>query len=710
MEAEGSDNAGAWNPPPEVGEGVNQQRPPRGDGAVATSVGVYRGGAIGPRPVRVEIPAPVPMTVPTPSAGELGRGAKTRWLWRHRPAGASSGAPGAGGTSQSGLVERVLRARGVLGARADAGELAAFLGPKLSHLHEPSLIPDLDRAAARILDAVKSGEPIAIYGDYDVDGITATAILWHTLLSIEPSLAHGGRLRTYVPHRDEGYGLNVAAVEQLAAEGRALAGRPGVIISVDCGVTAMEPALAARRAGVDLIITDHHNPPQTDADLPAAFAVVHPRRPGSAYPFGDLSGAGVAFKLAWKLGTLAGAGDGRSSAVVRQTLLEMLPLAALGAIADVVPLVGENRVLAHFGLARAKQSPLVGLKALIHESRLDGERVSAWDVGFKLAPRLNACGRLTHAAAAIELFTTAGPERAQAIASELDRQNTRRRAVEKRIFEQACEQVEARGLHRDEHRVIVLADKTEGAGRGDDGEVVGWHHGVVGIVCSRLVERFGRPTVLLCTDGDDPGLLRGSGRSIDGFSLHGALEACRHQVVSFGGHDMAAGVKVRRERFEDFALAMGQVARERLEPHQLVPATHVDVACSVDELSLREVKGLEELEPFGRGNPPVVVLLPDVRLLAAPTPLGKGGEHLSLMVEACGVAAGPGASTVGSAGPARGRRGAPAIRLLAWRMGERRDEFRAGMRLDVLVKPKVNEWNGRQSVEPEIVDFRVIGG
>src|SRR5262245_51824098 len=254
-------------------------------------------------------------------------------LWKSRTAVLAAGS---GGGS---LVDRILAVRGL----AD-GAAAAFLDPRLTQLHDPSLVPDLDRGAGRLMAALSAREPVAIYGDYDVDGVTATAILFHIFRAIAPDAP----VRTYVPHRlDEGYGLNAAAVRQLAAEGAR------VIVSVDCGITATGPAAEARAAGVDLIITDHHNPPASLADLPAAYAVVHPRRPDSAYPFGELSGAGVAYKLAWRLATMA-SGSARVTPALRALLLELLAFAALGAIADVVPLVGENRVIARFGLARMK--------------------------------------------------------------------------------------------------------------------------------------------------------------------------------------------------------------------------------------------------------------------------------------------------------------------------------------------------------------------
>ena len=363
------------------------------------------------------------------AAAEVGHAEERGLLrrWKRRGAGPSDPAMDVGP-----LMARILRCRGL----GDAAAAELFLSPLLKHLHDPSLMPDLDRAAERMLAAAKCGETIAIYGDYDVDGVTATAILYHTLRHICPA----AKVVTYVPHRlEEGYGLNPEAIAELADGGAT------VIVSVDCGITAVEPARVARERGVDLIITDHHNPPADEAMLPPAFAVVHPRRPGSQYPYGELCGAGVAFKLAWRLATME-SGGARVSESTRELLLELLGLCSLGVIADVVPLNGENRVIASFGLKRIKHSRLEGLRALVEASGLAGENVEAEDVGFKLGPRLNACGRMGHAREAVELLTTATGPRAIEIATQLSRQNDERRSTEQRILEEAIELAQAAGM------------------------------------------------------------------------------------------------------------------------------------------------------------------------------------------------------------------------------------------------------------------------
>ncbi|MBZ0171517.1 MAG: DHH family phosphoesterase, partial [Phycisphaerales bacterium] len=367
------------------------------------------------------------------------------------------------------LLEKVLAVRGVTDARA-------FLDPSLLHLHEPGLLPGIDRACERLLAAARAGEPIVVYGDYDVDGMTATAILYRVLRALEP----GADVSTYVPHRlEEGYGLNSAAMLELSGRGAR------VVVSVDCGITAHEPARVAREVGLDLIITDHHNPPDGGETVPEAYAIVHPRLPfaGAAYPFGELCGAGVAYKIAWRMATMH-EGSERVAGPVRTLLLDLLALAALGTVADVVPLVDENRVITRFGLSRCRTTAITGLVALIEAAGLAGEAIDSESVGFRLGPMLNASGRMGHAAEAVELLTTEDRSRADEIARGLCELNEERKRTQLKIFEQAVEMAEAAGMTGDDRRAIVLAHED-------------WHPGVVGIVCSRLVERYSRPAVLM---------------------------------------------------------------------------------------------------------------------------------------------------------------------------------------------------------------------
>lgn len=579
------------------------------------------------------------------------RGITKRWRFR---------TPGPDGAHAS-VLERILAARGM----ADPDEIDRYLNPSLHQLHDPSLIPDLDAAARRILDAIGSGERIVIYGDYDVDGCTGAAILVRTIRAISP----GASVGVYIPHRvDEGYGINAEAIEQLVREGA------GVIVSVDCGISAVEESLLAKRLGVDLIITDHHNPPGAIDEMPNAFAVVHPRRPDSAYPFGELCGAGVAFKLAWRLATMDQGSD-RVGETMRETLMDLLALAALGTIADVVPLVDENRAIVRAGLARMRHTGVIGLTMLINESGLGGSKVEEESVGFKLAPRMNASGRLGHARETVELLLSDDSHRCEVIARELTRVNDERRAMCDRIQNEAIERIEREGLGGDDRRAIVLADPS-------------WHPGVIGIVCSRLVERYGRPTILLQRDG---AVCRGSGRSIDGFNLHAALGACAEHLGSFGGHDMAAGLRLDTDRLGAFAEALNTVAMALLTPDDLTTVVTIDCQATLAELSPAVVGSLRALGPFGRGAPTPRVLVKGLRVLRAPETMGAHGRHLKIGVEQLGGG------------------GAMQSRMVAWGWGERRALIPAGAMIDAVVKPRLNEWRGRVTVDPEVEDLRVCG-
>lgn len=569
-------------------------------------------------------------------AGNAIRGLTHRWIGPHQ--------------AQGPLVSRVLAARGL----TDPAACEAFLRPSLKHLHDPSGIPDLDRASERILAAATRGERIVIFGDYDVDGVTATAILYRTIRALEP----GAQVDTFIPHRDDGYGLSVEAIRELAAGGAQL------IVSVDCGITAHAPASAARELGVDLIVTDHHNPPASDDDLPDAFAVVHPRRPGSTYPFGELCGAGVAFKLAWRLATMH-AGSARVSDSMRALLVELLAPAALGAIADIVPLVGENRVIAKFGLPRVESSSFIGLRALVDACGLGDKRIDAEDVGFRLGPRINAVGRMGHAREALALMLTSDEDEARRIAQLLSSENERRRTVEKRVVEQACAMIEEMGL--DGRRSIVLAHPE-------------WTRGVVGLAASRLAEKYCRPTVLMRLED---GVASGSARSIEGFNLHAGLAACASCLRSFGGHDAAAGLSVEEAEIDRFGEAFEAHAKEKLSEDDLVPTIRLDCEARLDELTADGVGQIESLAPFGAENPRVRSLVRGVRVTGTQV-LGRDGKHVKVTMSS----------------------GDQVMRFVGWGWAARMDEFARGRVLDVVVSPKLNKWNGRVSVEPELLDVK----
>lgn len=554
------------------------------------------------------------------------------------------------------LAARLLVRRGV--AEPDAAE--RFLDPKLTHLHDPGLLPGVRDAAARIVRAIEDGQPIVVYGDYDVDGITASATLWHTLRLL------GGRVSTYVPHRiDEGYGLNVEAIRKLAG-GTLTDGDAPLIISVDCGITATEPAAAARDAGADLIITDHHEF-DASAALPRACAIVHPRLPGGGYPFADLCGAGVAFKLAWQVARMR-AGSERVPAAMRDLLMDCLSLVALGTIADVVPLVDENRTMAIFGLRQIKRTRFVGLNALIDAAALREETVDAYHVGFVLGPRLNACGRMGHARQAVHLLTAAQHNEAIELADFLTGENQRRRKTERDIYKQAERQVLDGGWDSPEHRAIVVAGE-------------GWHAGVVGIVASRLVERFARPAVVLAVDN---GTAHGSARSVPGVSIHEALTHCAGHLTTFGGHAMAAGLRLETPRIDAFRRALIDCINGRLAADDLVGRIDVDAACTMPELDMELFRQVQRLAPFGRGNPAPRLWLRGARLHERDL-VGTGGRHLRLTLT-------------------DGRRWQRAI---AFGLGDLLERLPRGAGAEVVFEPRVSIWQGRPRPEMHVADVRL---
>lgn len=556
------------------------------------------------------------------------------------------------------LVGQVLCRRGL----TDPQEAARFFKPKLTDLHDPALLPGCDRAARRLIHALNENEPIVIYGDYDVDGITASAILYHTLKTLKPQATP----RLYVPHRiEEGYGLNSSAIEKLADEGAK------VIITVDCGITALESARIALEKGVDLIITDHH---EFQEELPGAHALVHPRighaangEQGADYPFGHLCGAGVAYKLAWQLCRVWCGGE-RVSRNLSELLVNLLPLAALGTVADVSSLTGENRTLVQHGLKRVKHTPFVGLNALIDASNLRDEKIDAFHVGFRLGPRLNACGRLDHADQAVRLLTNADETEARKIASELNRHNMERQRQEKEIFAQALDRARAMGFDQPEVRGIVLAQE-------------GWHAGVVGIVCSRLVEELGRPTILLSVND---GAAHGSGRSIPGFDLHEAITACSEGLTSFGGHAMAAGMKMPLEGVDRFRRAFIEYTSRKISIDDLAPLLILDGQAQLDHLSLDVHDHLEHLAPFGHSNPSPIFLLQNITV-SQPRAIGAGGKHLSFFA----------------------RQETQLVRCIAWGMGEMAAKIPAGSKVHLAAHLKRNEFRGEAKLELEVKDLAI---
>jgi len=531
---------------------------------------------------------------------------------------------------------------------ADPGAAAGFLKPRLASLHDPFLLQDMDSAVERISSAIRNHETILVHGDYDVDGVCAVALLTRVLRSV------GARAEAFVPHRvQHGYDLGEAGIREAAAIGARL------IITVDCGISALDTVAAASRAGIDVIVTDHHTP---GARLPDAVAVLNPKRADNAYPNGDLAGTGVAFKLAQALG--------EAFSLDPDTVHYHLDLVALATVADVVPLTGENRILTRYGLRVLEQTQKAGLRALMRVAALgDGRPLTAGHVSHVLAPRINAIGRLDAAAWGVKLLLTDSPGEADALAARLEASNGERRRLDRQTLDSAIRQLEE-GFDPERDAAVVLAGE-------------GWHPGVIGIVASRVVELVHRPTVLIAVEGGDRPA-RGSARSIPGYHLYDALRACADHLIRFGGHRHAAGFDIRPEGIEAFAEALRAHASAELTPDHMVPQLKFDMELPLHLATPEIHRYLRHLGPFGAGNPEPVFVARDVRAGSGIRVVGDG--HVKLTLERDGLRV-------------------PAI---GFRMAERYPvSALSGARMDVAYQLQENQWRGQTALQARLVDVRV---
>ena len=470
-----------------------------------------------------------------------------------------------------------------------------FLNPTVDHLHDPFLMTDLPVGVDRLLAAIERGERIAVHGDYDVDGVTSTVILRRLIELL------GGDVVHFIPERlRDGYGLQPEAIDRLHER------NVRVIISVDCGIRSQEAAARAKELGVDLVITDHHEP---GASLPPALAVINPRRPDCAYPDKDLAGVGVTLKVAHAL-------------CLKTDRMRWLPgflkLAAIGTVADMVPLRGENRVIAKLGLDRLTRGPhTIGLQALLDASGVSGKKIGSYEIGFMVAPRVNAAGRMSTPDLATRLLLAVDEEgrtEATTLAEQLDAENARRRAEEAEILSDARRRIAA-DPEVGAHNILVIWGE-------------GWHRGVIGIVASKLVEQFCRPVIVLSVEGE---VAHGSGRSIPGFNLLAALERCADLFERFGGHRQAAGLVIDTDRLVDFRRRIGDVADDQLGPEDLTPKLTIDAPLSLPAITGPLLEGLSALEPFGSGNPRPVFHADAVAIVDGPHTLKE--RHLRMTVQ-----------------------------------------------------------------------------
>jgi len=572
--------------------------------------------------------------------------APRRWRFRAPAAEPASVAALVASLNLPEPVCRLLAQRGY-GTTEEAKE---YLRPRLEQLHPPELLAGIDAAVARLSRAIDRGEIILVHGDYDVDGVSAVALYTRVLRDL------GGRAEPFVPRRLlDGYDLTAAGVRAAREAGATL------ILTADCGTVAHEAVDEAARAGIDVVVTDHHTPGPT---LPAAVAVVNPNRADCGYPDRSLSGAGVAFKVAQALLSARGADPGAA--------LHHLDLVALATVADLVPLVGENRVLVRYGLRLLAATRKPGLAALVRRAGLaDPEQITAGQVSHVLAPRVNAVGRLDDALWGVRLLLTEDIGEAEAIAERLEQQNRTRQAVDRDTLRAVMQQLE-RSFDPERDYALVLAAE-------------GWHPGVIGIVASRVVEQVHRPTVLIALDPSRPAS-RGSARSIRGFHLHRALSECAGFLERFGGHTYAAGLEIRPERIPEFAAAFNDRARAALTPEDLVEEVEIDVDLPLNQVDGELHRMLRHFAPFGAGNPAPVFAAHGVCIAGRPRIVGDGHVKLDL-------------SQDGTRLPAIGFRMADRLRALDVTRGP----------VDVAFQLQEDRWNGRVQLQARLVDVRPAG-
>jgi single-stranded-DNA-specific exonuclease len=569
----------------------------------------------------------------------------TPLLWQHLPCNDEQTAALAAAIGVHPTVARLLCLRGF----GDPDAASRFLNPTLDHLNDPFTLADMDRAVARLEQALAQRQRIAIHGDYDVDGITSTVILRRALEML------GGEVVHFIPERlRDGYGLQPAAIERLHADGVQL------IVSVDCGIRGADAARRARELGVDLIITDHHEPEGT---LPPALAVINPKRHDCPYPDKNLAGVGVALKLVQALCQRAGR---------EKWLPAFVKIAAIGTLADVVPLIGENRVIARLGLASLTRGPhTIGLRSLLDAAGLSGRTIDSYEVAFMLAPRVNAAGRMSTPDIAMRLLLATGEamgDEARALAQQLNDENLRRQREEADLVAQAKKAIEtdpAVGAHN----VLVVGG-------------AGWHRGVIGIAASKLVDAYHKPAIVLSVDGD---VAHGSCRSIPDFDMLGALERCSDLFIRFGGHKQAAGLTMEAARVGEFRARVNAYADAVLEPDQLRPRLRIDGPLSLKAITHDLMKGLDSMGPFGLANPRPIFHATPVEIVDGPRTLKE--RHLKMTFAQ------------------DGRR----FQAIAWRAAERADfldKHRGGVNLAFSLGR--NEYQGETYLELSVADFKAL--
>ncbi len=532
------------------------------------------------------------------------------------------------------LLAIILVNRGI----TDEEKIRQFLNPTREDFYNPYLMKDMEIAVDRIIKAINNKEKVIIYGDYDVDGITSIAVLKKFLkdLGLEASY--------YIPNRlNEGYGLNKKAIEKIVNDGYSL------MLTVDCGISGIEEIEYANSLGLETIVTDHHEPGEV---IPKALAVVDNKRKDSTYPFRELAGVGVAFKVCQAIGMKLG--------LKEETYLKYLDIVCVGTISDIVPLIDENRVITKLGMLLVKQTKNMGLKSIINSSGYS--KIDSNAISFGIAPRINACGRMGKAEEALELLLSTDIYKVNELTKKLNEHNKERQEIEKEIFESALEKIEKN--HLDENRTIVVGG-------------AGWHHGVIGIVSSKITDMYFKPSILLSFEED--GIGTGSGRSTPGFDLYDSLMKCQSSIEKFGGHSMAVGVTIKKEKLEEFIKKFEEIAKEE-KIEEIIPILNIDAKIDLNSVDKEMIESLKELEPFGEGNKMPIFAFKNMRIDSIRA-LSEG-KHLKLTL----------------------KENNRIINAIGFNMGELVDDYRIDDKIDIAGVLEINTFNGTDNLQINIKD------
>ena len=535
------------------------------------------------------------------------------------------------------LVAKILSNRNILGREMQEDDIKKFLNPTRDDFYDPFLLPDMKQAVERIEQAINNKEKILIYGDYDADGITSTTILIKFFKEL------GVEVDKYIPNRlEEGYGINNKALEEIKNRGIDL------IITVDTGITANDQVKYANELGLDVIITDHHEPSD---EIPKAVAVIDAKRKNNQYPFNQLAGCGIAFKLTQAISI--------KRKLDPSKYLKSLDIVSIGTISDLVPLVDENRVIVKLGLMLVKQTKNIGLRKLLLKSQL--KEVDSTSISFGITPRINAAGRLGNQYDALNLFITEDVKEAERLSEVLNSYNIERQKIGNKIYEEAISQL------KDEEKNCIILGKED------------WHHGVIGIVSSKITEKFNKPSILLCFENN---IAKGSGRSVPGFDLYKAISSTKEYLLGFGGHTMACGLSLTVENFEKFKKEITKYIDENLDISKLEKEIYIDENLTIDDLDIEKIKELKSLEPFGEENPEPIIMYENVEINGIRT-LSEN-KHLKLSL----------------------KKNDKIIDAIGFNLGELAEKYKIGDTIDIIGNIEINSFNGKDLIQIRLIDIR----